>query len=97
MQSTVDMVADKHTQGPEEEPIELQQDPTVEPLRDMQDDNDDLNDANIVEDEFQDAVGENEDSSDMQQGGDDGELNGALQEGPTEDQMSTQGKTIKAK
>ena len=94
MQSIADVVADKHTQGPEEEPIELQQDPTVEPLRDMQDDDDDLNNANIVE---EDAVGENEDNSDMQQGGDDGELNVALQEGPTEDQMSTQGKTIKAK
>ena len=94
MQSTADVVADKHTQGPEEEPIELQQDPTVEPLKDMQDDDDDLNNANIIE---EDAVGENEDNFDMQQGGDDGELNGALQEGPTEDQMSTQGKTIKAK
>ena len=59
----------------------------------MQENNDE---PNIVE--FQDAFGENEDSTDMQQGGDDdGELDRALQEGPTEDQLSTQGKTTKVK
>ena len=69
------METGKQAQDPKEEPIELQQDPTEETLRDMQDE--DLNDANIVVDEV----------------GDDGELDGALQEGPTEDQLSTQGIT----
>ena len=99
-QSTANMLADKHTQGPEEEPpIELQQDPTMEPLRDMQDDDDRPNDANIVEEvgQFHDAIEEKEDSSDMQQGGgDDNEPDGSLQEGPTdEDNLSVQRKTTK--